>query len=83
MREWLKVSTPTFWLRAQKHCDSKDFGYHFEIFENQNDNEDEQSFDDERDEDGNLMEVVSESDFEREMTEGDVQVVNVDDKDVD
>ena len=55
----------------------------FEIFENQNDNEDEQSFDDERDEDGNLMEVVSESDFEREMTEGDVQVVNVDDKDVD
>ena len=35
----------------------------FEIFENQNDNEDEQSFDDERDEDGNLMDVVSESDF--------------------
>ena len=55
----------------------------FEIFENQNDNENEQSFDDERDEDGNLMDVVSESDFEREMTEGDVQVVNVDQKDVD
>lgn len=44
-------------------------------FEDDNDREDVQSFDEERDENGMLMEVVSESDFEREMTQGDVQIV--------